>query len=99
MKPVDLIIANTLHDIAGAAVEASQRSGKTTGEILTGSHVNADAIARDMLRRISNEAPIPAVIKALAAAGGPVHTSEVTQRLNAVIEQQQAMASAGSEVG
>lgn len=94
MKPVDLIIANTLHDVAGAAVETAERCGKTTAEILSGSRVTGEAIARDMLRRIAADAPLSAVIKALAAAGGPVDQSEVAQRLNAVIEQQKAMAQA-----
>lgn len=82
MLPTELIIANVLHKIAGNAVRVDKlmtSMGVTESQIM-------EAVARDILAHIANQARLDLVLKAIAAAGGPADAGELSARFKAVQE-------------
>lgn len=84
MKPVELIVTIRLHDL----VDEIARAPKIVQDAIVGD--NADdlmrQLARSMLCRVSHDAALPVVLKALAAVGAPATIDELTQRLAAARE-------------
>ncbi|WP_414461763.1 hypothetical protein [Hyphomicrobium sp. DY-1] len=83
-KPVELIIANVVHEIQYAisnlSVEAQEVAKKVAA---TGSDPVAQTAARSMLAAIAFGADLSQVLKALASVGGPSTQDEIAQRLSA----------------
>lgn len=86
MKPVELVIQNTLHEVA-SRIEIVPRPARddfvTRGDV-------GDQVARLLLCRLAHDAALPVVLKALAAIGGPATANETAQRLRAVLDQRHA---------
>lgn len=82
MMPVELIVANVLHRIGSRASKLEnvfRNAGVKDSEI-------HEAVARDILTHIANEARLDLVLKAIAAAGGPADAGELSARFKAVQE-------------
>ncbi len=82
MLPVELIVANVLHRIGSRAIKLDtlfRNAGVKETEI-------HEAVARDILAHIANQARLDLVLKAIAAAGGPADAGELSARFKAVQE-------------
>lgn len=89
-KPVELVLANTLHEdlskietLPEPIRSAAARGGPSRGSLVEG-------IARSALCRIAHDVPIAVVLRALAAAGAPGTLAEVEARIAAVEDQRRA---------
>lgn len=92
MKPVELILTNALYDLYGKIdIMPEEFKPQLTAELT--SHKGAEQIARYVMAEISREASLAVVMRALVAAGGPSTLTEITQRMQAVKDQQDAHAS------
>lgn len=81
-KPIALIIANVVHDVAAEVVRAEKRGGTPVpGEDI------ANAVARRALCQIGYEAAIGEVVKALAMIGAVESLDEALARVAAAREQ------------
>lgn len=80
-KPIDLIVANELHRIAEAIEKMPPvlRAGTTAADFKT-------EVARQVLCKISHEASVAAVVRALEAVGVCGGVDGLAQRLAAVQE-------------
>lgn len=89
-KPVDLIVANALHDLAQRHEEFPPLV-----RALIDKHADRrnEAAARDLLVQIACGAGIGPVCAALAAVGAPSSAEEIGQRFDAVREQRATAAS------
>jgi hypothetical protein len=83
-KPVELIVANVLHECA-----ARRERLPIAARALINSHriTRDEALARDLAINIVAHASIANVLQALAAIGAPATLDEVGQRFDAVVEQ------------
>lgn len=81
-KPVDLIVANDLHDLA-ANIERLPKDGRDAVNMTSLS----TEVARKLLCIIAHQASLPAVIKALEAVGVCGGVDAIGQQLAAVIEK------------
>lgn len=89
-KPIDLIVANTMHDIAETirAAQAFTRAvgGKFSSDIDQDAR---DAIARMLLRNVARDAPLSAVLKALKIIGAPNSHDDIDEAVKSVMESQE----------
>lgn len=91
MKPVELIVTNTLY-------EALDKMHQLPTEIRTPitdalcSMDGAEHVARTILAEIAHNASVSVVFKAIAAVGGPTTKTEIVQRITAVRDNQAAHA-------
>lgn len=85
-KPVDLIIANRLH-------ETAERLASVPQALLTVARPEqlSAELARALLCAVSHDAALPLVLKALAVAGAPSTLDEIAQRLQAARDQQREL--------
>lgn len=79
MRPVELITTNCMHGIA----EKVARLPRTIVDAATPETI-VEAVARDILLNIANQARLDIVMKAIAAAGGPSDAGELAARFKAV---------------
>lgn len=79
MRPVELITTNCMHGIAEkvSLLPAKIVEAATLDTIM-------EAVARDILLNIANQARLDVVLKAIAAAGGPSDAGELAARFKAV---------------
>lgn len=93
MLPVDLIVANVMHRIASNIWhhEIAIRANRVTPQMI------GEAVARDILLNVANQARIDLVIKAVAAAGGPADMDEISARFRAVQDYHVQPASGDSD--
>ena len=95
--PVDLIVANALHDTA-SSIERFE-SNPAVARLLQRA-VMRRKLAEDWLRQllcdISHQADLSRVMQALAACGAPSTADEMEQRLQAVQDQRRGETPAAS---
>lgn len=94
-KPVDLVVANTMHEAVQAINAASSHVGtlqkmlEKLGATVTSAMPDAsDAVARKMLCNISHEVPIAVVMKALASVTSFKTLGDINDGLQAVRDRQ-----------
>lgn len=95
-KPVDLIVANVLHDATGVEREVS--SVKSDGKALYDDDMRRtlqEATARRLLMDIADQAALPNVLRALAAVGAPSRIEDIAEGIAAIRERQTAANAAG----
>lgn len=81
MKPVELTIANTVHDTA-EAIESLPIPGAAAVDI----DAIAKSLARTMLCRLAHDAADHLVLRALAALGAPCTHEALAQRLRLALD-------------
>lgn len=86
MKPVDLIVAVDLHDLAQRLSVLSTQGplAPLYRKALEDEALLAENAARSLLIAIALHAHLPHVLRALAAAGAPSSLDEIGARLRAV---------------
>lgn len=87
MKPVELIVTNTLYDALEKMRCLPDDIRKPITDALC-SQEGAETVARAILCEIAQHGRPNVVFKALATIGGPSTKSEIVQRLTAVRDQQ-----------
>lgn len=90
MKPVSLIVANTMHDYAPQLDHELIKKVFTDAPQKRGEF--AAALARKLLCSISHEGADSVVYKALAAIGAPSSEAEIMQALESARDAQMAEA-------
>lgn len=85
-KPVELIIANTVHD----AAEQMARNKLLFDTVQADPGAVHEAIARKLLCSLSHDAALSMVLRALGAVGGPATLSDIGARLVAARDAQSA---------
>lgn len=93
MKPVDLIVSTIIHANAGR-LESLPEGVREAALAKCSLQDVAVEIGRKLLCEIAYEAPLPAVMKALEAAGAPATIEEIAQRFAAAREQHRGMITA-----
>lgn len=89
-KPIDLIVANVMHDATDALkkfdilLKAAERVG---GRLMDGTDLNVE-VARKLLCEIAHEASSTDVFRALAAVGAPSSIGDIKDGLQAVRDRQ-----------
>ena len=97
MKPVELVITNSLYESMGKVQEATSGlpallQHRLLSELCSISA--AETVARACLCDIAHNVAIKDVLRALAIVGGPSTLDEISQRMTAIIDQQSSHASA-----
>ncbi len=95
-KPVDLIVANVMHESVGKLAGVERLYHSLTGNKMSRSEsddaadVVTSLIARDLLKRLADEAPLIDVFAALAAVKAPSSKSDIKEGMQAVRDRQEA---------
>ena len=86
MKPVELVVTNTLYEIL-SNIETLPPEIQDKVKASTYLTDNAGYVARHILLEISQSASLPIVYKALAAINAPSTPDEISHRMQAVVDQ------------
>jgi len=88
LKPLDLVVANKMHDAYGRYRQYVQTMAQLAGDRAPGLNLTdphfAEAVARDLLCTISHTCPIETVFAALAAIKAPHSLADIADGLQAV---------------
>lgn len=82
-KPVELIVANAVHDIASRTTALPPELIALAAGAENRDPV-AEACARHLLCALAHDAALPVILRALAATGAPATIADLAQRLTAV---------------
>jgi len=89
-KPIDLIVANTMHEVVGQIASANKilelLSPPGKARALEIDAQGREAIARKMLCNIAHDASLSNVLKALKLLGAPHSHDDISEGVNAVME-------------
>lgn len=81
MRPVELIVVNTMYDVAEKLHALPEQARGQFDD-----HVVSESLARDILLRIAQSARPEVVLKALAACGAPGDRAEILAQFQVVKE-------------
>lgn len=90
MKPVELVVTNTLYDALETVSGVGKQVPSSVYEKLVDQLLNGDGgevVTRRLLCEIAHGTSISTVLKALAAVGGPSTIDEVTRRMRCILDQ------------
>jgi negative regulator of sigma E activity len=97
-RPVDLIVANVMHDAVGQKsgaedlmhrlAKALKAEGMKNVPPVPKLELDPHEVARTLLCRIAHDASIKVVFSALKAASAPCSSSDITEGIQAVLDGQ-----------
>lgn len=91
-KPIDLIVANTMHDTMRKVTDAHTVMCAATGKdrSIEVDRIGREAIARHLLCQIAHDASMSNVFAALKAIGAPHSDDDISESVKAVLESMSA---------
>lgn len=88
-KPIDLIVANTMHDVLAKSKMVEDLTSALTGKVIAVAMENEqrrEIVARHLLCQIAHGASIKNVFAALKAVNAPCSHDDITESWTAVTE-------------
>lgn len=85
-KPIDLIVANSMHDIANATEMLTKVLGQVSGPFNFEQEIN-ETIARRLLCDIAHNANMRHVFDALKSVGAPCSHDDIAEGRRAIRER------------